>query len=148
MLRRACLIVALLLVACNIEPRHAIGPKVQVAHVFVTPDTVTINPLATQQFAAYGRTEVGDSVPVSVQWSASAGTITQSALFTADSSENDVTVTASMTEQLAGAAASTLLTGSAVVHKHTLVAIVLTPAAVPRESTSPRCWSRRARGAG
>ncbi len=58
-------------------------PPSPVVKVVVSPDTVTLAASQTKQFAAYGRTAAGDSVPVTVTWSASAGSVTQSGFFTA-----------------------------------------------------------------
>jgi len=81
-LSRVVLVLVLLVTACNIERRHVVGPESNVARVLVMPDTITIDPLGVWTFSVYGRTTAGDSVPVSVLWSASAGDITQGAFFT------------------------------------------------------------------
>lgn len=120
-MRRVLLLLAVLMAACNIERRPQVGPDTHITQVIVAPDSVTVDPLGSWQFAVYGRTTTGDSVPVNVSWSASAGEITSGALYTADSSESDVTVTAS----LAGSA----LAGSATVHKRRIVQLITTPSA-------------------
>jgi acid phosphatase type 7 len=53
------------------------------AQVVLVPPTVSLNTGATQQFASYGRMNTGDSVAVSVSYSATGGTITAGGLYTA-----------------------------------------------------------------
>src|SRR2546426_2861478 len=63
------------------------------------PPRSTLFPYTTlfrSQFQAFGRTAAGDSVGATVTWSASAGTITASGMYTADTSAADVVVTASV----------------------------------------------------
>ena len=120
-MRRILLALAVLTAACNIERRPQVGPDTHVTQVVVAPDSVTVDPLGSWQFGVFGRTTTGDSVPVNVTWSASAGVITPGALYTADSSENDVTITASFD----GGA----LAGSATVHKRRIVQLITTPSA-------------------
>ncbi|HTI05340.1 MAG TPA: Ig-like domain-containing protein [Gemmatimonadales bacterium] len=83
------------------------------------PDTVTLDPLGVLNFGVYGLTATGDSVPVDVQWTSSAGSITPSGQFIADSSESDVDVTAT----LSGGA----VVGSARVRKHKIIEIIVRP---------------------
>src|SRR6267378_4618938 len=123
---RVLLVLAVLVTACNIERRHGVGPETAVTRVLVMPDTVTVDPLGVWTFGVYGRTGTGDSVPISVNWSASAGSITQSGLFTADTSEDDVAVTASLSNNAPGAVPPT---GSAIVHKRHVVQLILQPGA-------------------
>src|SRR2546426_4239727 len=70
------------------------------------PPRSTLFPYTTlfrSQFQAFGRTAAGDSVGATVTWSASAGTITASGMYTADTSAADVVVTASVSaDQLSG----------------------------------------------
>jgi hypothetical protein len=54
------------------------------ARVVVVPSAVWIAPKATQQFRAYGRLTNGDSVAVSMTYTATGGTISASGLYTAD----------------------------------------------------------------
>src|SRR2546426_6668298 len=85
-----------LVVACKLAP-HLTGPNSgQLAQIVVSPDSVALDPQQTQQFQAFGRTAAGDSVGATVTWSASAGTITASGMYTADTSAADVVVTASV----------------------------------------------------
>jgi hypothetical protein len=93
---------AAVLTACEL-PLRGTGVDNPVTQVIVSPDTLTIDPLQTYQFRAFGRTQVGDSVPVSVGWVASAGAITQGGMYTADTSAADVTVTASCRAQRSAA---------------------------------------------
>src|SRR5919197_2542624 len=113
-------VLALLVTACKIEPRHVTEPDLTIAQILVAPDTITLDPLGTWTFGVYGRTKTNDSIPVDVQWTASAGSITQRAQFTADSSESDVTITAML--------ANSALTGSALVSKRRVVQLILQPA--------------------
>jgi Big-like domain-containing protein len=69
-------------------------PGTQVAQVVVSPATITLLPFQTKQFTAFGRTQAGDSVPVAVTWSASAGSVSASGLYTADAAGGSATVTA------------------------------------------------------
>lgn len=112
---------------CHVEPRHPIGPDNEVSQVVVAPDTITLDPLATWQFGVFGRTALGDSVSVSVDWTASAGVIDQSARYTADTSEDDVIITARTRPSTPGAIP---LSGRAIVHKRRVVQLILQPSAV------------------
>lgn len=126
-LQRIALLTAFLLSACNLDRNRVTGPNgVRITQVSVAPDTVMVDPSERFQFQVFGRTTAGDTVPVSVAWTATAGTITQAGLYTADTSENDVDVTASLTT----AEPSGILTGTARVRKRRVVAILLTPASV------------------
>jgi hypothetical protein len=58
-------------------------PPPVLAKVILTPATAALASRATRQFAAYGRNSVGDSVPVSVKFAATGGTVTTGGLFTA-----------------------------------------------------------------
>jgi hypothetical protein len=53
--------------------------------VYVTPTSASLNAGVNQQFKAYGRNSVGDSVPVTVTFSATGGTVTSGGLYTAGS---------------------------------------------------------------
>src|SRR2546425_8774087 len=83
-----------LLVACELVP-HPTGPiSGAVVQIVVRPDSVALDPQQTQPFRAFGRTAAGDSVPTTVLWSTSGGTITSSGMYTADTSASDAIVTA------------------------------------------------------
>src|SRR5882762_6751705 len=74
------------LVACEKPVGSVAGPTnpgTQVVKVVVSPDVVTLLSSQSKQFAAFGLTDVGDRVPVSVMWSASTGTVSPSGLYTA-----------------------------------------------------------------
>jgi len=118
----AVVALAVLETSCNIE-RRPTDPETPITQVVVLPDTVLIDPLGSWQFDVFGRDRAGDTVQVSVDWSASAGSITSSALYTADSSEDDVTVTAALT-------ASPSLRSTAFVRKNRVVQLILQPGAV------------------
>ena len=126
-LQRIALLTVFLLSACNLDRNRVTGPGgARITRVFVAPDTVMLDPSEHVQFSALGRTTAGDTVPVSVVWSATAGTITQTGFYSADTSENDVDVTASLTMVDDGST----LTGTARVGKRRVVAILLTPASL------------------
>ena len=117
---------ALLLVAaaaCTMPDRRGTGPTPpNVVQVVTSPDTVTLDPYQQRQFQAFGRTDAGDSVAVTVQWSASGGTITPGGQYTADTAAGDFAVTAAM--------AGTSVAGSSRVKNRGGVAqIIATPAA-------------------
>ena len=140
MLSRALAITAVvaceLLTACDI-PRRPTGPDgTRVDAVVVVPATVVLDPLQAYQFRAFGLNAAGDSVAASVEWSASAGTITEGALFTADSTDNDGVVTATLT----GAPA---ISATASVRKRRIAAIVLTPASVTLQAGGVQQFTAR-----
>ena len=54
-----------------------------VAKIILKPVSVTLAPGTKKQFATYGTTTTGDSVPVSVVFNATGGTVTAAGLFTA-----------------------------------------------------------------
>src|SRR2546426_707557 len=83
-----------LLVACELVP-HPTGPiSGAVVQIVVRPDSVALDPQQTQPFRAFGRTAAGDSVPTTVLWSTSGGTITQSGFYTAGQAVGNFHVTA------------------------------------------------------
>src|ERR1041384_3343027 len=84
-----------IVVGCELPVQSHNGSDV--VQVRVAPESVTLDPNQTQPFVASGRTAAGDSVPVDVTWTASAGSITPDGRYTADTSATDVTVTATMT---------------------------------------------------
>jgi len=115
----AVLSIVLGLAACEFgrQPTDPVGRTV--TQIVVIPDSVALDPQQTQQFQAKGITASGDTVPATVSWTASAGSITANGLYTADASASDVTVTATL--------GSTQVTGSGRVRKRRLVAIFLSP---------------------
>jgi hypothetical protein len=60
-------------------------PPPALGRVTLVPASATLAPSGTRQFAAYGRTTTGDSVAVSIVFSATGGTVTSSGLYTAGS---------------------------------------------------------------
>jgi hypothetical protein len=58
-------------------------PAPTLAAVYVLPASATMTTGASQQFKAYGRNSAGDSVPVTVSFAATGGTITSAGLYTA-----------------------------------------------------------------
>ena len=101
-------------------------PTGSVAQVVIVPATVTLDPYQMQQFVAYGRTQAGDSVAVTVSWSTSGGTITTDGSYTADTVAGDYLVTA--TVQPASTAPATTASGSSQVKNRGLLAqVVVTP---------------------
>src|SRR2546422_6601993 len=98
------------LVACQLQDRRGItGPTLPsnaVVQVVVAPDTVTLEPQQTQQFRAYGRTEAGDSVAITMTWSATDGAISSGGLYTAALLQGDYEVTATVLQASATAASS------------------------------------------
>ncbi|HWC73828.1 MAG TPA: Ig-like domain-containing protein, partial [Gemmatimonadales bacterium] len=125
-MRRTLLALIVLFAACNIEPRHVVGPSFAVSRVVVVPDTASIDPLGEVQFQAYGETESGDSVGVFVAWSTSAGSISSDAVYTADTAEGDADIIA----QLGGGPDEVPLVGTAKVRKRKIVALLLSPSNV------------------
>ena len=67
------LMVMVLLAACDLRPRGGTGVDVPITQVVVAPDTLTLDPQQSFQFHAFGRTDAGDSLPVSVNWTTSTG---------------------------------------------------------------------------
>ena len=62
---------------------YAPAPTPTLTNVYVTPASVSLNVGATQAFKAYGRNSAGDSIPVTVTFSATGGTVSSSGLYTA-----------------------------------------------------------------
>ena len=107
------------LTACDMHRNPGTGVDDPVAQVLVWPDTLTLDPFENHAFQAFGRTQAGDSVPVSVRWSASAGAITSGGMYTADTSAADALVTATLI--------SSALSGTSSVKKRRVVQIVISP---------------------
>jgi len=108
--------------ACDLRARSGIGADDTVTQLVVSPDSTMLDPSQSYQFRVYGRTEVGDSVPVSVRWAASAGIITSAGLYTADTSAADVVVTATLI--------NSTVSGSSRVKKRRVIAIFISPKSV------------------
>ncbi len=110
---------AAVLSGCDVQRNPGTGVDSPVAQIIVAPETLTLDPFAYHQFQAFGRTQAGDSVPVTVRWSASAGAVTSSGMYTADTSAADALVTATL--------ASPTLSGSSRVKKRRVVQILISP---------------------
>ena len=80
------------------DPTPDPAPAPAVARVVLRPAKVLLAPLAIHQFAAFGRTSVGDSVAVDVTFRASGGTITSTGLYTAGPTAGTFRVIASASE--------------------------------------------------
>jgi uncharacterized protein YjdB len=93
-----------------------------VAQIVVAPASTSVVTGGTQQFAAYGRRGAGDSVALSVVWSATGGTISSSGLYTAGATPGGYVVNASA-DGLTGTAT---VTASSV----PVASIVVSPASV------------------
>jgi uncharacterized protein YjdB len=83
--------------ACDLRRNPMAGTENPVTQVIVSPDRLTLNPLQDHLFQVYGRTQLGDSVPVSVTWTASVGAITPYGAYTADTAAAAAIVTATFT---------------------------------------------------
>jgi hypothetical protein len=59
------------------------APEPTLTNVYVTPASASVGAGATQAFKAYGRNSAGDSVPVTVTFTATGGSVTSSGLYTA-----------------------------------------------------------------
>ena len=105
--------------ACDLKRQPTDPTNSPIARIVVRPDSVVLDPQQTQSFQAYGVTAAGDSVPATVSWSATGGSITGNGLYTADTSPTDGTVTATLT--------SSQVNGSGHVKKRRLVQVVVTP---------------------
>src|SRR5690348_16587005 len=90
------LTVVVTLAACEFGRQPTDPVANQITRVFVSPESVALDPQQTQSFQALGVTAAGDTVAATVTWSASAGSISSNGLYTADASPNDVTVTATL----------------------------------------------------
>ena len=143
-MRRTLLVFLVLFVACNIEPRQSTGPDMKIGQVIVSPDTITVDPLGSVQFQAYGLTMSGDSIPVFVQWSASVGSMSSDAIYTADTAEGDAEILA----QLGGGPDEVPLVSTATVHKRRIVALLLSPSSVTLPRGGIQQFSTRAVRAG
>src|SRR6266576_5319779 len=89
-------LIVMVLAACDLQARGGIGVDNAVTQVVVSPDTLMLDPQQSFQFHVFGRTQVGDSVPVPVSWSASVGSISPFGVYTADTSAADAVITATV----------------------------------------------------
>src|SRR5438445_460839 len=114
---------AAVLTTCQLQDRRGItGPTLpsnSVAPVVTIPDTVTLETSVTQQFRAYGRTQAGDSVAITMTWSTTDGAISSGGLYTAAPFQGDYDVTATVLQTTATASSATsqgLARGHSIVH--------------------------------
>jgi hypothetical protein len=75
-------------------PDPAPDPTPTLARVILKPASIVLPTSATQQFAAFGRNDAGDSVAVDVTFQATGGTITPTGLYTAGGTAGDYKVIA------------------------------------------------------
>src|SRR5437016_9525449 len=121
-----------LLAAC--EQPSLVGPPIKtsinVSTIVTLPDSITLDPGQTQQFASYGRTPDGDSVAINVTWQAvGGGLISASGLYTAGTLQGDYAVKATLVPPAAvGAPVSALPVRTSVVHVDPVVQLVVVPA--------------------
>src|SRR2546428_740768 len=131
---------AAVLAACQLQDRRGItGPTLpsnSVVQVVTSPDTVTLEPSVTQQFRAYGRTGAGDSVAITMTWSATDGAISSGGLYTAAPLQGDYEVTATALQASATASSGTpqgVARGYSIVHVRSnpqLAQVVVVPRSV------------------
>jgi len=102
-------------VAVHVEapapPAPSDPPPATLASVIISPASASLASGATQDFAAYGRDSNGDSVSVSVAFTATGGTVTSNGLYTAGSTGGAYRVIAS-SNGLADTATVTVLVSS------------------------------------
>ncbi|HEV8400336.1 MAG TPA: Ig-like domain-containing protein [Gemmatimonadales bacterium] len=113
------LIVVAALTACDLKRQPTDPTSSPITRVVVRPESVALDPQQTQPFQAYGVTAAGDSVPATVSWSATNGSVTAGGLYTADTSTSDGVVTAMLS--------TAQVSGSGHVRKRRLVQIIVTP---------------------
>src|SRR5216110_712742 len=112
-------VAALVIASCDLQPRSGTGVDNPVAQIVVYPDTLTLDPQQSFQFRVFGRTQAGDSMPVSVRWETSAGSVSAFGVYTADTSAADAVVTATLS--------TSTTSGTARVKKRRLVRVVINP---------------------
>jgi hypothetical protein len=95
-----------------------------VRQVIVSPKTATLAAGAKQQFTAYGRDSAGDSMGVSVDFSATGGAVTSTGLFTAGVLAGSFDVVAT---EHGGTLADTATVTVTVAGPPVLAAVILTP---------------------
>ena len=77
------------------EVREGLGPDADdISALIVTPNSITVGTNQQIQFAAYGLTQNGDSLPVAVEWSATGGTIEATGAYHAGATAGNFAVTA------------------------------------------------------
>jgi uncharacterized protein YjdB len=111
-----------------------------VVQIVVVPASASVMTGGTQQFAAYGRRVAGDSVGLSVVWSATGGTISSSGLYTVGATPGGYVVNASAD----GLSATATVTASSV----PVASVVISPASVSMSAGSTQQLSAVATDAG
>jgi hypothetical protein len=96
------------LASCEVPAAGPGDPVHSVVQVIVAPESLSLDPTQQVKFAAYGRTASGDSSAVTVNWSATGGSITPDGMFVADTAGGDFLVS--------GTSAALKLSASARVH--------------------------------
>src|SRR5438132_6589252 len=83
-------------VACAVTDSGPTSPSSQarVTQIITSPSTATVEAKEPKQFLAFGRTEAGDSVAVTVTWSATGGQVSATGVYAADTIPGDYQVTA------------------------------------------------------
>jgi len=108
-----------------------------VSSVLVSPDTIMLDPLQSYQFRAFGRDAAGDTIGVTANWSATIGAITSSGLYTADTTDTDATVTATVP------VAGVTLSATSTVRKRRVIAVDLSPASASLRTNSTMQFTAR-----
>jgi hypothetical protein len=99
MILSACLAVSVFW-ACT--PHDALEPDTSITQVWVTPDTVFLQPGTTQEFTSWASTSDGSTSSIPVVFSATGGTITSSGQYTAGADLGHYQVVARAAEGLTG----------------------------------------------
>jgi hypothetical protein len=121
------LVLLVAILAACIDAQRSLNGPTDIAQLVVTPDHMTLAAGATQQFGVYGRTASGDSVGITVDFTATGGTITADGLFTAGPVAGTYQVIATQT---GGTLADTSSVTVTVSGPPTLAQVVLVPSAV------------------
>ncbi|HET9709638.1 MAG TPA: hypothetical protein VFP39_15170, partial [Gemmatimonadales bacterium] len=115
----------IIIVACsNNDQGTNLNNPPTVTQVVVSPKTATLAAGAKQQFSAYGRDSAGDSMGVSVDFSATGGDVTSTGLFTAGVVAGSFDVVAT---EHGGTLADTATVTVTVAGPPVLAAVILTP---------------------
>jgi hypothetical protein len=95
LLRNAATVAALVVVAsCDLF--SPVDTGLEVAQLLVTPGSATLPTSGTQGFVAYAHLKDGDSVAVTVAWSATGGSISSAGVYTAGLTTGEYAVAATM----------------------------------------------------
>jgi parallel beta-helix repeat protein len=90
-------------------------PGASTVGIAISPDTAVLEPQQVQQFAATAQMSDGTTSPIAVTWSATAGTIDSSGLFTAGAGGDGKVIATAAAVGKADTAAVTVATSTAVV---------------------------------